>query len=63
MSGKVDKKIQRIRKAAPELLDALVEAYPILFEAINYLPTRELKEKAESAYQKAKLAISKAVSG
>ena len=56
-------KLQRIRDAAPDLMEALEDAYPVLFDAMCYLQKPEQKQQAKAAYEKAKLAIYKAVKG
>jgi hypothetical protein len=56
-------KAQRIADAAPDLMEALEDAYPILWDAVCYLPKPEQKQQAREAYTKAKLALYKAVKG
>jgi hypothetical protein len=63
--GRVTKEIkeQRLKDAASDLNEALEEAYPVLYDAMCYLPKQEQKQQARAAYDKAKLALYKAFKG
>ena len=56
-------KAQRILDAAPDMMEALEDAYPILYYAMAYLPKPEQKQEARAAYDKAKIALYKAATG
>jgi hypothetical protein len=63
--GRISKEIkeQRLKDAAADLNEALEEAYPVLYDAMCYLPKPEQKQQARAAYDKAKVALFKALKG